>query len=32
MSLDLITLIEGDLKYIRDAVWDATLELLQQFE
>lgn len=32
MSLDPITLIEGDLNDIGDMVWDAITELLQQFE
>ena len=31
-SLDLITLTEGDLNDIGDTVWDATAEMLQQFE
>jgi len=32
MSLDLITLTDGDLNDIGHMVWDAIIELLQQFE
>ena len=32
MSMDPITMAEGDLNNIWDTVWDATAELLQQFK